>query len=166
MNVEANNNGSNKNLLIIIAVFSAVSASVLMLALGAWVFNTWRTNQIINNSVAAVSSTPDLEGAWEGVTEYVDGTPSSIVAELHNSDPIEGSFTFLHDGSSCKVDVFETSRNFGTIYVDTRSTYQSDDDCATSGEWQLNSAGNTLTGTLTWSSIPELEGMTLSIHKN
>lgn len=160
------NDGSNKNLLIVIAIFSAVSASVLVIGLGYWGYSSWRANQLIAESITPLSSGPDLTGTWEGSTKYPSGNQATISAVLSASDPIRGSFTFTFEGQDCIVDVSETSRQYGTIYVDTRTTAGSLSECADSGEWQLTSAGNTLTGTLNWSSEPDIEGMSLSMHKN
>ncbi|OYD70953.1 hypothetical protein [Rhodococcus sp. OK302] len=156
----------NRTLLVSIAIFSAITALVVVGFGVNWVYSTWKSNQIIDTLVGLSdpNSTSDLEGSWSGIAIYTSGTEVTLDASISKSSPISGSFTFGGE-VRCVVSLSETSREYGTIYVDTKAVGSSSD-CAQSSEWAITLTGNTMTGKMNWSTTPTLEGMTLSIHKN
>ncbi|MFF0284359.1 hypothetical protein ACFYSW_29125 [Rhodococcus aetherivorans] len=157
---------SNRNALVVIAIFTVVATLGVVVVVGFWGYSWWRTKQLENEIAAEIlnARSPDVTGIWNGEFEYTSSEKTDNVNfEIDKSDPIEGTLKFLI--SSCTYDAKESRREFGTIYISTKIMSGSTETCADAGEWEFSVAGNTISGSLRWSNYSDIVGSTLSLHK-
>ncbi len=146
--------------LLVIAISAAVAALGTVVWLATWGYSAWQMSHIVSSIEDPV---PDLEGTWRG-TYSVSGKEWDVKLTITNSKPLSGQIDYI--GSGCTGGWNETSRKYGTIYVDEKDS-DVGKDCAGLSEWKLTVEGNTMRGTITFIDKPaETTGGKLAVHKD
>lgn len=126
-----------------------IIAACAVVGVGVWVLSWWQSRQAIEQVTSGLggSSANDLTGRWTRESDADDDREADLI--IDDDDPIEGTITvtFEESGVTCTATWTESTRDFGTIYVDAKVT---SGDCV-DNEWAVTVTGNTMTARQNWS---------------
>ena len=165
-----NRNGStdgNRTLLIVIAVFCAITALGTIVGLGTWAYSWWQTSRLMDELVGSTADPADIAtGTWSGPFEYPNGSDVDMTFSVVSSNPVSGSMSFESPsgGEPCVVSVHESARTNSTVTVTTKAT-RGPRNCADAGRWNIVVGTSELTGELVWSSEDSLVGSELTLEQ-
>lgn len=147
---------SNRSILTVIVVLLAVIAACAVIGAGVWVYSWWKAQ----SAIGALAGQPDFTGTWVRSANDSDDRDARLI--ITNDNPIRGTIrvTFESDSKTCEAKWTESTREFGSVYVDAVVT---SGDCF-DNEWKVSVAGNTLTAVQAWSESGE-SAPTLVLHR-
>ncbi|MBP2456096.1 hypothetical protein [Mycolicibacterium lutetiense] len=156
----------NRTLLMVIAVFCAITAAGTIFGLAVWAYSWFQTSKLMDAMRDSAADDMSLgAGRWSGSFEYPDGQSVEMSFRVDSSDPVSGSMTFENPtgGVSCVVSVRQEAGNSSKLTVATRAT-QGPDSCADAGRWEITVGSSGMTGDLVWSSSDGLIGSQLKLE--
>jgi hypothetical protein len=159
-----NKASDNKTLLVIIAVFCAITAFGTIVGLSVWAYSWWQAKQVVDRLTQPADDGGRIAtGLWRGTFEYPGGQRVDMKFRVRQSSPVSGTMTFESPTAgrdACEVSVSEASKASSTVTLTTKATV-GPADCAKAGRWEISVKPSALTGKLVWSSSNSLVGSRL-----
>src|SRR5690349_5439207 len=128
----ADQSRDNRTLLIVIAVFCAITAAGTLIGLGIFGYSWWQASRLVDTVLDSSAEEDGIEtGLWSGSFEYPGGRSVEMSFRVESSDPVSGTMTFgnPNGGDACVVSATQTSSSAMTITV-TTAAVRGPDNCA------------------------------------